>query len=369
MSITKDQLAQLNFGYLNGQDLLQFCPAQLLISQYEKFPDLLQSGCDMAYEEVKGELSVRYDINKELSNANQKLKNQTGKVSVSIAAGTFVSQIYMTWNSPVPVVLDGDASFNAVQLVNGGFFPAIQGQIIDSSPIVKIGTIDGGDQIMSERHTTENGLVFWVNKLFTNATTLFFEITSGNIDIDLQANANVNMPPVSIVALQNKTGDFIYSFPANSYIYQAFATILLGTPSIQIGTTQGGSDILPMTLINPTLLDLIQSYFETDSILYFSVINGSVNLRLDVGYDFVRPTSWSGTARNNFLVKLLAIFAIRNILGSLAGENKMLISHFEWGDLMIVKIKDRQFNINLPQAPSPMRGKNEVVSSSFKTLG
>lgn len=369
MSITKDQLAQLNFGYLNGRDLLQFCPSQLLISQYEKFPELLQSGCDMAYEEVKGELSTRYDINKELSNANQKLRNQTGNIQVSIAAGTFVSQIYMTWNNPFPVVLDGDASFNAIQLVNGGFFPAIQGQIIDSSPIVKIGTTLNGDDIMSERHTTENGLVFWVNKLFTNATTLHFTITSGNVDIDLQASANVEMLPTSIIALQNQTGDFTYTIPANTYVYQAFATLLLATPSIKIGTTLGGEDILPLTVVDPSTLDLVQSYFDSDTILYFSVVDGSVNLRIDVGYNFIRPTSWTGTTRNNFLVKLLAMFAIRNILGSLAGENKMLLSHFQWADLMITKIKERQFNITLPQAPSPLRGKNEVVSSSFKTLG
>jgi len=71
MAITKDQLAQLNFGYLTGADLVQFCPYTLLTSIYEKYPALLQTGVDMACDELRGALCNRYDIDSEIYNANQ----------------------------------------------------------------------------------------------------------------------------------------------------------------------------------------------------------------------------------------------------------------------------------------------------------
>ena len=66
MAITPDQLKALNFGYLNGNDLIQFAGIQLLSVQYEKDNTSLQNGCDLAYSEVIGSLSTRYDITSEL---------------------------------------------------------------------------------------------------------------------------------------------------------------------------------------------------------------------------------------------------------------------------------------------------------------
>lgn len=356
MAITKDQLAQLNFGYLNGQDLLQFCPTQLLTSQYEKFPELLQTGCNQAYDEVKGELCNRYDINKELGNANQTLKNKTGAVTIQLAANTFVSRIFFNWNTTIrPVSID--ASFNA-QLVDA----------IDISPQVKVGTTLAGEEISPSQHITNLGCVIWINRMFTPATTLYITITGGDVSIDLQAQTNISMPPISVISAINKTADFTITIPANTYIYQIFNELVLDTPLLKIGTTPDGIEIYTQHTISSNFTITLNQYYSTQTVLYFTMSAGALNFRLDVGYNFTLPQIDPQT-RNSFLVKILAIFAIRNILGSLASQDKMLISHYEWADLMIIKIKERQVSLNLSTTPLPLRSKIEIVKSSFKTLG
>jgi hypothetical protein len=68
MALTTDQIISLDFGYLTGVDLLQYCSSSLLAAQYEKNPDSFQSGCDQAYMDMKSILSTRYDIDAEFEN-------------------------------------------------------------------------------------------------------------------------------------------------------------------------------------------------------------------------------------------------------------------------------------------------------------
>jgi hypothetical protein len=67
MAITIDQLKALAFGYLTGEDLLQWCPGQLLIKQNEVDSNSLQNGCNQAYAFVISQLVNRYDINTEIT--------------------------------------------------------------------------------------------------------------------------------------------------------------------------------------------------------------------------------------------------------------------------------------------------------------
>jgi hypothetical protein len=369
MSITKDQLAQLNFGYLSGIDLLQYCPTQILTSQYEKSPETLKNGCDIAYSEIEGALGNQYDIFKELSNANQSFKNQTGNITINIASGSYVSRIFFKWNNPIPVIIDGEASNNALQLFSEGFYPAIQGQIIDASPTVQIGSILNADDIMPNQHIGQNGVVFWLNKIYPQDTVLYVNISSGNVDIEMSANSGIQMPSISTLGLQNLTGSFIVNIPANTYIYQIFGNILLSIPSIQIGTTEGGDDVLISTLVSNAILPITQQYFDVATTLYFLVTNGSVNFRIDLAYNFIAPTPSISKIREMYFVKILSLLAIRNILGSIAGNNEKLQLDFEWADNQIQLIKKKERSLKLVKSPSPLRAKNEIVSSAFKTLG
>jgi hypothetical protein len=67
MSLTIAELKALPFGYLTGADIKQFCAPNLLIAEYEKDSTSLQSGCNMAYEEIRSSLSNRYSVDAELA--------------------------------------------------------------------------------------------------------------------------------------------------------------------------------------------------------------------------------------------------------------------------------------------------------------
>jgi hypothetical protein len=356
MAITKDQLAQLNFGYLTGQDLVQFCPTQLLTSIYEKYPDLLQTGVDMACDELRGALCNRYDIDAELYNANQSFKYQTGQITISIAAGTFVSRIYFNWNDPLPLIIQ-EAANNAIQ------------HPIDNSPFVTIGTTLNGEDIMPSQQI-DMGIVYNINRIFASATTLYLNITFGHVDIILSANSGVAAPPVTVVEMLNQTGAVTLALSANTYVYQVFAKILLSTPSIKIGTTAGGNDVAHLTLVSNATLTLLTQYFTSSATLYFTITGGSVDLRIDEGLNFVAPTPIVSTKkRDGYFVKVLSLFAIRNILGSTAGDNKKLQSDFDWAMAQVEMVLERQRSFKISTAPSPLKSSNELIKSSFKTLG
>lgn len=65
--MTIQELQLLNLGYLKGNNLMQFCPPQLLIKQDEIIKDIIQTGTNIAYEEIKSKLSNRYDIDAEFA--------------------------------------------------------------------------------------------------------------------------------------------------------------------------------------------------------------------------------------------------------------------------------------------------------------
>jgi phage gp36-like protein len=65
MAITIDDIKALDFGYLSGADLLLYCPSQYIIKQYISNPDSIQTGCDIAYNEIFSYLSTRYQIDLE----------------------------------------------------------------------------------------------------------------------------------------------------------------------------------------------------------------------------------------------------------------------------------------------------------------
>lgn len=64
--MTTDDLKALPLGYLTGADLMQFCPANVLLSFYNQNNGALQSGCNQAYAEVASKLLTKYDCSTEI---------------------------------------------------------------------------------------------------------------------------------------------------------------------------------------------------------------------------------------------------------------------------------------------------------------
>ena len=66
MPLSNDQFRLLQLGYLSGEDLMNFAPAQLLIKQNIVLPGQPQDGCDLAYAEIEASLVNRYNVATEL---------------------------------------------------------------------------------------------------------------------------------------------------------------------------------------------------------------------------------------------------------------------------------------------------------------
>jgi hypothetical protein len=349
MPTSRDELAQLNFGYLKGSDLLQFAPSQILTSQYDKYPDTFDLGCSMAYDEIASELITRYDVQKELSNSSQILKSQTGNITITIPATGYVSRIILTWDT---------STYTSLGVSTNG----------DISPLVSIGTTLNGTELFEDNIQYQK--VVWLNRYYDTETTLYFLIEGGNVDIDLACN-RTSLSPVTSVIEDTEDASFTLVIPANTYIYTIFGSILLDAPVVTVGTTLGGAEVCAQTTIAGAALVIKagMNYFATETTLYFTVTGGTVSYRLDVGYNYVDHEVLYTQPRNSLFVKLVSIMAIRNILGSISGENKILLSHFDWLELKLQKIKEKQMSLTLSAAPSAISSRAGVISSSFRQIG
>ena len=81
--------------------------------------------------------------------------------------------------------------------------------------------------------------------------------------------------------LVNQTGSVQQSITSNTWIDKIVVTPQIGTPSIMIGTTSGGSDLLANTLVGSSLVQMIQSLYLSGVNLYFTITSGNINIRID----------------------------------------------------------------------------------------
>lgn len=88
------------------------------------------------------------------------------------------------------------------------------------------------------------------------------------------------------IKVQNQSASFFTNIPANSFIPFIFITALSGNPSVNIGLTPDGGEILPTYPVSPYLPVQAQQYFPTDGDLYFTITGGEVNIRIDVIYNY-----------------------------------------------------------------------------------
>lgn len=126
MSLTIDQLINLSFGYLNGDDLTEYCAPQLLIKQYEVKKSSLQKGCDVAYSELISLLNTRYNLAVEF--AKRGFTNASGTASVTAGALTGISVTYAGTNygsAPAVTISGPGTGATAVAVIADGIVTAI----------------------------------------------------------------------------------------------------------------------------------------------------------------------------------------------------------------------------------------------------
>jgi hypothetical protein len=176
MATTRDQLAVINFGYISGFNLLQYCPEELLLQKYNQLQYLFQQGCNQAYSDLKSRLASLYDLNNVLSNASQILKKQTGSLVVNFLATSYVSQI----------------NFKASEFnVPGTSIPGI----IDIDSYVSVGTTVGGTDLLNNQQIGTKGFLWYFNKYYNSETNIYLAITGPAIDIKISSNIQSSATP------------------------------------------------------------------------------------------------------------------------------------------------------------------------------
>jgi hypothetical protein len=86
---------------------------------------------------------------------------------------------------------------------------------------------------------------------------------------------------------ENVNASFSVAFPANTYLPSIAVTNVSGFPTVAIGTTAGGTDILEMTTINQFTLITFQSYFLNSVTIYFTWFNSATgNVRIDKNVNY-----------------------------------------------------------------------------------
>lgn len=92
-TITPQQLAAMSFGYLTGQDLIDYCSTQLLISQYNKSSQSLQDGCNNAQSEMIGYFYTKYDVMREFNMISGPRQNLVVQLTAILAVRNILRNV------------------------------------------------------------------------------------------------------------------------------------------------------------------------------------------------------------------------------------------------------------------------------------
>lgn len=77
------------------------------------------------------------------------------------------------------------------------------------------------------------------------------------------------------------------AIPANAFVSDISLSATAGAPTFRIGTTPGGNEVLPDTLIGNSLFISVQLYFQGAGNLYFTLTGvGTISYRIDVLNNF-----------------------------------------------------------------------------------
>lgn len=83
------------------------------------------------------------------------------------------------------------------------------------------------------------------------------------------------------IQIENASGNHEVLVLPNTFIVSIAFYPLTGSPTVAIGTTPGGQDILSTIPISQFQFILAQQYFFSEVNLYITLLAGTVNIRLD----------------------------------------------------------------------------------------
>ena len=132
------------------------------------------------------------------------------------------------------------------------------------------------DQFLSERDFTTQiaGGHMLINLPDNESPTGFKTYRIRTVDI-LRGSGNVPLK------LRNISANFSQVLPIDSWVDQFSISVVSGTPTIKIGLTPNGNEIIDTQIITSLLAVSIENYISVDTTYYFTISGGVVKIRFD----------------------------------------------------------------------------------------
>lgn len=118
-----------------------------------------------------------------------------------------------------------------------------------------------------------------------------YEIENGQTGLVVREGINENFAQLFgngfPIQLEDQSTSTFIEIPANTFVATLSFNPTSGTPIISIGTTEGGTDILPMSPIAAFSQIQLQQYFEADTLIYITWYNdATANVRIDLNLNY-----------------------------------------------------------------------------------
>jgi hypothetical protein len=307
MPLSIPQLFSSSYGYLSGQDLVTWVDPTLIIKQTNVNPNAIQLGINTAIAEVGMKLATKYDLTSELT----KSPPNQGLIVATVAGGAVTG---------LNLINPGSGYIGAPTVTFGGPGTGATGTAtVSSVGVISIEVLKGG------RRYAQPPTVYINGGGGTGATAIAVLSQWGNVAeiiVTAAGTGYTSIPTISIV-------------PVN-------------------GDTQGGG-AYAVASINLGILTGVTL-----------TLGGS-------GYGTAPAVTLSGGLGNDLrdlvLVKILSLFAVRNILGNFQSLSDKLKADLAGADMDILDIRNGQGNLKLYEPGQQLTSDARLINSSFSTIG
>lgn len=87
--------------------------------------------------------------------------------------------------------------------------------------------------------------------------------------------------------LLSQTGNIILGVNQDSYVEKISLLPVVGSPTVSIGTTPTGQEVLQAMSVAQFMIVVAQVYFQGAGNLYISISGGSVDIRIDLSSNYM----------------------------------------------------------------------------------
>lgn len=318
--MTPTALQALNLGYLSGADLSQWCNMQILIAELNQRPSILTKAVAQAIAEVKSKLFNVYDLTQELSLSDVVLPQASPTLAAKVITAIAVT-------SPGTGII-GVPSISITD--QGGGTGATATAVISDTTVQSVEILSQG------RHFTQAPAVVFSGGNPTRPASGYATLGA------IQSYGRYGFPDY------RRTGSVVSITITDS------GAGYKSTPTISF--TGGGG-------LGANAVALMQ-YGQLTGI---TVTSGGTN--------YVNPViQFTGNfqisdQREQKLVKVIGIYAIRNVFGNMQNVSKSMQDYFADADQMLLDIISGLGNLDLYGAKPQIRSSLQLGYDKFRQIG